>query len=100
MLRISKFDGRNEHRLILEGKLIAPWVAELNNACEAARSDLDGRELVIEVKNLTAISQEGEDALLELMSQGVKFRCRGVFTKHVLRQLARRMRSHSLEATR
>ena len=50
-----------------------------------------GREPVIEVRNLTAISQEGENVLLELMKRGVKIHCSGVFTKQVLRQLARRM---------
>jgi len=28
--------------------------------------------------------------LFELIQKGVKFRCRGVFTKHVLKQVARR----------
>jgi hypothetical protein len=43
---------------------------------------------VIDLKNLTAISQESEDLPLELMSEKVKFRC-GVFTQHGLRHLAR-----------
>jgi hypothetical protein len=47
---------------------------------------------VIDLKNLTAISREGENVLLELMNEKVKFRC-GMFTKHVLIQLTRRMRS-------
>ena len=42
---------------------------------------------MIDLKNLTAFSQQGEDVLLELISERVKFRS-GVFTKHVLRQLA------------
>ena len=46
-------------------------------------------ELVIDLKNLTAISQEGENVLLELINERVKFPC-GVFTEHVLNQLARR----------
>jgi hypothetical protein len=28
--------------------------------------------------------------LFELIQKGVKFRCRGVFTKHVLKQVVRR----------
>jgi len=93
MLRISSLDTRNQRRLIVEGKLVAPWDTELKTACEAARSGLEGRELVIEVKNLISISQAGENVLLELMNQGVKFRCCGIFTKHVLRQLARRSKT-------
>ena len=87
MLKISILDSRNQWRLVLEGKLLAPWVTELRTACEKARGNLQNRELVIDLKNLTASSQQGEDVLLELISERVKFRC-GVFTKHVLRQLA------------
>jgi hypothetical protein len=100
MLKISVIDGRKQQRLILEGKLIAPWAAELKTACDRARADLHGRELVIDIKDLTAISQEGENVLLELMNDGVKFRSDGVFTKHVLRQLARRIRGNIQETKR
>ena len=90
MLKISIIEGHSERRLIVEGKLIGPWVAELRSACENVNTDLLGRKLVIDMGHLTAISQEGENVLFELIQKGVKFRCRGVFTKHVLKQLARR----------
>ncbi len=32
MLKISVVDSRIERRLVLEGKLIAPWVAELRTS--------------------------------------------------------------------
>jgi hypothetical protein len=100
MLKISVIDGRKQRRLVLEGKLIAPWTAELKAACERARADMDGRDLVVDVKHLTAIRQEGENLLLELMKDGVKFRSYGVFTKHVLKQLARRLRGDTQEPKR
>jgi DNA-binding LacI/PurR family transcriptional regulator len=91
MLRISLIDRRSQRRLVLEGKLIAPWAAERRSAYERARADLQGRELVVEMKHITSISQEGENALLQLMTEGTRIRCCGdVFTKHVLKQLARR----------
>jgi anti-anti-sigma regulatory factor len=93
LLRISIIERRNERRLVLEGKLIAPWTAELRSTCEKARQNLKGRELVVDLKNLTVISQEGENLLVELMNEGVKFRCCGVFTRQMLRQLARRART-------
>lgn len=91
MLKISMVDGRTQRRLVLEGKLVAPWAAELRTACQKAKTDLNGRELLVEVKNLTAINQAGENVLLELMKEGVKFRGFGVFTKHMLKQLASRV---------
>ena len=87
MLRISVVDSPRRCRLVLEGKLIAPWTAEFATACEKARADLHGRELIVDLRSLTAIGAEGESVLLQLMSEKVKFRC-GVFTKEVLRRLA------------
>ena len=99
MFKISIIDRGNQRRLVLEGKLVAPWTAELRTVCERARTDLHHRELVVDIKNLIAISQEGENLLLELMRQGTTFRSHGVFTKHILAQLARRARRNVEETT-
>jgi anti-anti-sigma regulatory factor len=92
MLKISLVENRTCCLLVLEGKLIAPWTVELRAACEKARADLRNRELVVDLKHITAISQEGENVLCDLMNQQVKFRGRGVFTKQILRQVAHRAR--------
>ena len=100
MLKISVIDGRRKRQLILEGKLIAPWTAELKAACDRARENLDDRDFVVDVKQLTAINQEGENLLLELMNDGIKFRSDGVFTKQILKQLARKRRGDKQEPKR
>ena len=92
MLKISIVEGRKQRQLVVEGKLVAPWSDELKATCERAGSGLNGRELVIDLKILTTISEAGENVLVELMKQGVKVRCCGVFTKYVLKQLTRRVR--------
>ena len=95
MLRISVVDSPNQRRLVVEGELIGPWAAELRATCDKARADLRGGELIVDVSQLTAISQKGENVLFDLIRAGVKFRCRGLYTRRVLRQLARRAsRSH------
>jgi hypothetical protein len=76
--------------VIVEGKLIASWAAEPRSACEKARADLRGRELVVEMKHVTTIGQEAQNVIVDLLNRGIKFRCNGVFTKHVLKQLTRR----------
>ena len=91
MLRISTFDTADERRLVVEGTLVNPWVAELRTSTAgAAGSSLKGRSLVIDLTNATTIVREGEAAIFELMQNGAKFRCRGVHTKHVLKKLAYR----------
>jgi len=89
MLKISVVESPRRRRLIVEGRLIAPWAAELATAYEMARANLHGRELIVDLRSLTGISSEGESVLLQLISQKVKFHC-GVFMKEVLRQLADR----------
>jgi anti-anti-sigma regulatory factor len=92
MLKISVVEGRKQRWLVVEGRLVAPWSEELKAACERAALGLDGRELAIDLKNVTTISQEGENLLLELMRQGLKCRGCGVFTNEILKQVARRLR--------
>jgi hypothetical protein len=100
MMKISLVDNARHRRLIVEGKLIAPWAAELRNTCQEARADLRGRELVIEMKHVTTISQEGENVILELINGGIRFRGHGVFTKRVLKQLTRRASGNGREMKR
>lgn len=90
MFKISTVDTQRERRLVVEGTLVQPWVAELRRAWSDAESSLDGRRLVIDLTNATMISREGENAIFELMKEGAKFRCGDVLTKHLLKELAHR----------
>jgi hypothetical protein len=90
MLRISTVDTRFQRRLVLEGKLVEPWLGELREVFRSASQTLQGRKLVIDLTDVTVISCEAEGTLSELMDQGAKFSCGGVLIKHVLKKLARR----------
>jgi hypothetical protein len=94
MLKISILDTPSQRRLLIEGKLIGPWATELASVWRRATADLNGRALIIDVKEVTAIAEDGENVLLELMREGASFRSRGVFTKHVLKRLARKIRGN------
>ena len=87
-MKISLVESPRRCRLIVEGRLIAPWVAEFMTACKEAIDSLHGRELIIDLRGVRAVSPEGESALVQLMRKDVKFQC-GVFMKELLRQLAR-----------
>jgi hypothetical protein len=86
MLKITVVESRRQRRVIVEGKLIDPWAAEFATACERARTDLQNRELLVDLRNLTGISPEGEAALLQLMREKIKLLC-GVYVREVLKQL-------------
>ena len=90
MFRISTIDTHRERRLVVEGTLVHPWVDELQKAWNDAGHSLESRSLVIDLINVTVISRDGENAILELMKQGAKFSCGGVLTRHLLKELAHR----------
>jgi hypothetical protein len=92
MLKISIVETPSQRKLVLEGRLVSPWTAEVVAAWKNAAEQLDGRSLVVDLTNVTLISPEGEEVLSELMRSGARFTCGGVLTRHVVRQLARRNR--------
>ncbi|MGA3091553.1 MAG: hypothetical protein ABSD75_23325 [Terriglobales bacterium] len=90
MFRISIVETQDQRKLVLEGKLIRPWTAEVESAWRSSGEQLCGRKLLVDLTNVTLISREGENTLFKLMREGAKFACGDVLTKHVLKQLARK----------
>lgn len=92
MFKISIVENRSQRRLVVEGKLISPWTAEVESVWRSAGEDLQGRKLTIDLTNVTVIGVDGENTLFKLMRDGASFTPGGVLTKHVLKQLAQRCR--------
>ena len=88
MLKISIRDTPAQRRLLVEGKLIAPWAAELRAVWRKAATDLHGRQLIVDLRSVTEFGVDGEAVLLQLLKAGARFCCSGVFTKHVMKRLA------------
>jgi hypothetical protein len=86
MLKITVVEDRRRRQVIVEGILLAPWTAELTKAYQTAKTNLQGRELIVDLRGLTAVSPEGESILLQLMREKVTLVC-GVYMTEVLRQL-------------
>ena len=93
MLKITAMNCGDQRRLVLEGALVEPWVSELERNWAEIKADTAGK-VVVDLKDVTAISERGEDLLSQMMADGAKFQCcRGVLTKHVIQQLARKCKT-------
>jgi hypothetical protein len=97
MLKISLVDGQRQRRLIVEGTLVPPWANEFAIACEEAKADLQGRELIVDLRSVTGIGPEGERVLLQLMESKTRLEC-GVFIRELLRQLVRSTQVNPVDA--
>ncbi len=76
MLRITPTDGDGERALRLEGRLVAPWPAELLAAWREVAAG--GRPVVLDLAGLTFVDAAGAACLRELLAQGASLRgCSG-----------------------
>jgi anti-anti-sigma regulatory factor len=87
MLKITTIDTEVRRKLILAGGIIEPWAAELNRAWEQACDSLGERKLVVDLTGVTVISKDGTSVLRDMKNHGVEFICRGVYVRHILRNL-------------
>jgi hypothetical protein len=92
MFKISIVEDHGQQKLVLEGTLVSPWTAEVENAFRGLVGGFPERKPIIDLANVTAINKDGEETLYKLMSEGARFRCVDVFTKHVLKRLAKKVR--------
>ncbi len=93
MLKITTVKTNRRCRIVLEGGLVSPWAAELRKEWSYARASTGDLSLIVDVRNVIAIDQEGKDILLEMMSAGTKVICGGVFNRYVIQHLVRSVAS-------
>jgi hypothetical protein len=83
MLRIMIADGPTEQRWILEGRLVVPWVAELETSWKESRRG-DARKCVIDLSEVTLIDAHGEKLLKSMRQAGAELIAYGVYIKHLV----------------
>ena len=87
MFKITANENGSKTTLVLEGHLADPGLSELERAWDEAKKN--AKQVVVEMKDVTAISDRAKTLLHEMSHEGAKFNCpRGVLTKHVVRRLA------------
>ena len=87
MLRITKIDTPTEQKLILEGRLTEPWIADLSSHWEDMRHAHPKRKLVVDLRGVTRIDSSGESALALMKAEGAEFMASGIRIKHLLEDL-------------
>jgi hypothetical protein len=91
MLKITTVKTNRQCRIVVEGELVSSGVEELKREWDEARVSAGCLTLIVDLRNVITIGQEGKDILLEMMNEGVRFICGGVHNRHVLRQLERKI---------
>lgn len=84
MLKISVQQLAEETVVVLEGRLVRPWVAEFEKVCTQQRSAPDGRHLTVDLCGLTGTDDSGEALLQALYRRGATLRCADVMNGYLV----------------
>ncbi len=87
VLRISMEQDPGTLSLILEGRLVGPWVDELRriSAIHITRNV----PLTIDLEGVTSMDVRGQALLDELRRDGARLRCSDVMNRYLVEQMAR-----------
>jgi hypothetical protein len=88
MLRITVTENASEQRWILQGRLAGSSIEELTESWCSNRLSQAGKSRIVDVNGVTSIDKDGEQVLLMMIRDGVKFVARGLYTKHLLESLS------------
>ena len=84
MLRITKQAEGEQTILRVEGKLVPPWVEELESCW---RQNTGAGALVLDVRAITFVGAEGKELLGRIHRSGAKLLTSGIAMREMLEQL-------------
>jgi anti-anti-sigma regulatory factor len=87
MLKITRIDAKTEQKLILEGRLTEPWIADLRSQWEESRHAHPERKFVVDLRGVLRIDRAGEGALALMKTEGAEFLASGIRMKHLIEDL-------------
>jgi ABC-type transporter Mla MlaB component len=90
MLKITRIDTETEQKLILEGRLAEPWIADLGAHWEETRHSHPERRFVVDLKGVMRIDMSGESTLTLMKTEGAEFLASGIRIKHLVKDLESR----------
>src|SRR5271166_5142699 len=87
MLRITIVDTPSERRLVLYGKLVGPWIGELQRVWENLRQQLGTRRPIVDLNEVTLIDESADHLLAAMLEQGAELLASGVANRWLIEAL-------------
>jgi ABC-type transporter Mla MlaB component len=84
MLRIYVHDEVPVTSLVVEGKLVGPWVEELDKCWESVVAAHPRRSMLVDLAHVTFIDSEGRALLTRMRRKGVKLLSSGVLINSIV----------------
>lgn len=86
-MRISLEECKSSISLVLEGRLVGPWVDELRSVCNTRTVPSKTVQLTVDLCGLTAMDTRGQGLLDELLQNGATLCCSDVMNQYLIEQM-------------
>ena len=87
MLRIYIHDQVPVTSFVLEGKLVGPWVKELEKRWESAVAANASRTMLVDLADVSFIDAEGRALLARMRQKGVRLLSTGVLINAIVAEI-------------
>ena len=87
MLRIYVHDQVPMTSFVLEGKLVGPWVKELENCWETALVACPSRTMLVDLADVSFIDSDGRALLARMREKGVRLLSTGVLINAIVAEI-------------
>ena len=83
MLRVTIEKKQEQAAIKLEGKLVGPWVDELEREWSSISNDHPGNNIGVDIRGLMFIDAGGRKLLKRMCAEGAKFTAKGLVKETV-----------------
>ena len=97
MLRIYIHDEVPVTSFVLEGKLVGPWVRELEKGWESALAANPSRMMLVDLADVSFIDSEGRALLARMRQKGARLLSTGVLINAIVDEIDAQQRKQSAE---
>ena len=99
MLRIYIQDQVPVTSFVLEGKLVGPWVKELEKCWKSALATNASRTMLVDLADVSFIDSEGRALLARMRQKGARLLSAGVLINAIVAEIDAQQRKHSAESS-
>jgi anti-anti-sigma regulatory factor len=89
MLRITTLKTPMATTLRVEGKLMGPWVGELELSWRSIASEPANGRVCVDLSDVTFVDEEGKRLLEVMYAEGVKLKASGCVTRRLVEEIER-----------
>jgi len=87
MLKVTIIDTPTEQRIVLFGKLVGPWISELQTVWEECRQQLGTRKRVVDLNEVTLADHTAKPLLVTMMKEGAELVGNGMVNQWLIQDL-------------